>query len=250
MCSAIPSLGDISLEPIIYALFSASTCSLKQYCSSNRRIVDVYICVRILASSYAEYQSITLELILYPLAIKLSATLWVSTVWSSIFMVWPGLSFFEDFGAGMTILCPFYLIRLQHISFPIIPPCNPSLLRHRKLDNLKHAYQACMDEECTTRESSDILPILSVKLSIISRWGSPTASILQWKSSRNRQNINRSFLKQRPSGCKGILGWIEMLAALQVSFEPIIGDLVSFAQNSHRERHWHKFRMYPPAFLQ
>jgi hypothetical protein len=95
-----------------------------------------------------------------------------------------------------------------------------------------------MDEESTTRESSDILPITSVKLSIISRGGgSPTASILQWKSSRNRQNINRSFPKQRASECKDILGWIEMLAALRVSFEPIIKDLVSFAQNRHQESH-------------
>jgi hypothetical protein len=126
----------------------------------------------------------------------------------------------------MMILFPFYRTRLQHVSFLLTPLCRPSLSRHRKLDKLKHAYQACMDEESTARESSRrltnaIREVVTTGKScgIYFAIGSPV------NTSRTTTEVSRTQLVD----AKVDLAGLRCLPALWASFEPIIRDLVSFA---------------------
>ena len=145
---------------------------------------------------------------------------------------------FRRLGIGITILFALYLTRLQHVSFLLTPLCNPSLLRHRKFDKLKHAYQACMDEESTTPESSrrltnaireviDHFPT-GKSFSFYLVMGSPLKTCkTTTKASQNQELVD----------AKIYLGGLKCWPALRASFEPIIRDLVSFPQNYHQENY-------------
>lgn len=135
----------------------------------------------------------------------------------------------------MMILFPFYQTRLQHVSFLLTPLCRLSLSRHRKLDKLKHPYQACMDKESTTRESSQRLAnAIREVVTTGKSCGIYFAIGCPVNTSRTTTEASRN---QELGDAKVHLAGLRCWPGLRASFEPIIRDLVSFAQKRHRENH-------------
>jgi hypothetical protein len=132
------------------------------------------------------------------------------------------------------ILLSLCLTRLQHVSFRLTPLCKPSLLRHRKLYKLKNAYQACMDEEGTTPESSKRLAnAIREVVDHLPTWNSfsiyfPMGSLLNTSRTTTEASWNQELVDAR-----AYLAGLGCWPPLQTSFEPIIRDLVSFTQNCH-----------------